>query len=180
MPVIKRYANRKLYDTAAKQYVSLEGIAERIRAGEDVRVVDHTSGEDLTELTLTQIILEQQKKGGGLLPGVTLARLIRTGSDRLTSIRRTLTAPIDLARHVDVEIARRLQALVADGALAEDEAERLRGLLLEQSLPPAAPPWSLEHEIERALAARGVPTRSQLRKLTRELDALSAQLDKLR
>ncbi len=180
MPVIKRYANRKLYDTEAKQYVSLDGIAERIRQGEDVRVVDHTTGEDLTALTLTQIILEQQKKGGTLLPGVTLARLIRSGSDRLNSLRRTLTAPIDASRYVDEEISRRLQNLVADGRVTEPEAERMRGLLIAQPQPPSSPPWSLDREIEHVLSSRGVPTRSELRKLTRQLDDLSAELDKLR
>ncbi len=62
MPVIKRYPNRKLYDTAAKQYVSLDGIAELIRGGADVQVVDYTTGEDLTALILMQVIVEQEKK----------------------------------------------------------------------------------------------------------------------
>ena len=61
MPIIKRYPNRKLYDTAAKQYVSLDGIAAMIRRGDEVQVVDHATGEDLTTLTLTQIIVEQEK-----------------------------------------------------------------------------------------------------------------------
>ena len=53
MPLIKRYPNRKLYDTEAKQYVTLEQIAELIRSGKDVQVIDHESGEDLTALTLS-------------------------------------------------------------------------------------------------------------------------------
>jgi polyhydroxyalkanoate synthesis repressor PhaR len=57
MPLIKRYPNRKLYDTEAKSYITLEGVAALIRNGEDVQVIDHESGEDLTTLTLTQIIL---------------------------------------------------------------------------------------------------------------------------
>ena len=51
MLVIKRYPNRKLYDTTAKQYITLEGIAARIRDGEEVQIVDHATGEDLTTLT---------------------------------------------------------------------------------------------------------------------------------
>ncbi len=62
MPLIKRYPNRKLYDTEAKRYVTLENITEMIQKGEEVQVVDYESGEDLTNLTLTQIILEQEKK----------------------------------------------------------------------------------------------------------------------
>src|SRR5512135_361111 len=72
MPLIKRYANRKLYDTEAKRYVTLEDLAGFVRQGEDVRVVDHATGEDLTSQTLFQIIFEEEKKIGGLLPQVFL------------------------------------------------------------------------------------------------------------
>ncbi|MGD8806379.1 MAG: polyhydroxyalkanoate synthesis regulator DNA-binding domain-containing protein, partial [Chloroflexota bacterium] len=61
MILIKRYPNRKLYNTEAKQYVTLEGIAELIRQGQEVQITDHQTGEDLTAVTLTQIIFEQEK-----------------------------------------------------------------------------------------------------------------------
>lgn len=62
MAIIKRYPNRKLYDTEAKKYITLDGIAELIRDGQEVQVMDHSTGEDLTTLTLTQIIFEQEKE----------------------------------------------------------------------------------------------------------------------
>ena len=62
MPLIKRYPNRKLYDTEAKAYITLEQIAYLIREGQEDHVVDHASREDLTALTLTQVILEQERK----------------------------------------------------------------------------------------------------------------------
>jgi polyhydroxyalkanoate synthesis repressor PhaR len=58
---IKRYANRKLYDTRESRYVTLEHIAAMVRAGDDVRVVDNTSQADLTTATLAQIIFEEEK-----------------------------------------------------------------------------------------------------------------------
>ena len=60
--VIKRYANRKLYDTQHSCYVTLEQIAQMIRDGEDVRIIDNNSKEDLTSVTLAQIIFEEEKK----------------------------------------------------------------------------------------------------------------------
>ena len=87
MPVIKRYPNRKLYDTEAKRYVTLEHIAALIQANEDVLVIDHETGEDLTNLTLSQIIFEQEKKGSGLLPRPLLTNLIRTSGDTLEQVR---------------------------------------------------------------------------------------------
>ena len=68
MPLIKRYPNRKLYDTEAKTYVTLDQLTVLIQHGADVQVIDHETGEDLTNLTLTQIILEQEKKRAGFLP----------------------------------------------------------------------------------------------------------------
>ena len=62
MPLIKRYANRKLYDTESKRYITLDGIAEMIRQQQDVKVVDHETGEDITALTQAQIIFEQERK----------------------------------------------------------------------------------------------------------------------
>ena len=108
MPVIKRYPNRKLYDTDAKKYITLDGIAQLIRQGEEVYVIDHTSGDDLTAITLTQIIFEQEKKRGGFLPRSVLTGLVEAGGERMSTLRRSLSSPLDLFRHVDEEIAGRI------------------------------------------------------------------------
>ncbi|KAA0224245.1 hypothetical protein EDS67_24075 [candidate division KSB1 bacterium] len=79
--VIKRYENRKLYDTTERQYVSLEEIAGLIRSGVDVQVVDNTNGEDITTQTLTQVIFEEGKKGRNPLSKDLLHELIRVGSN---------------------------------------------------------------------------------------------------
>ncbi len=81
--VIKRYANRKLYDTRDSRYVTLQQIAEYVRDGEDVRIVDNKSKEDLTNVTLAQIIYEEEKKGEGDVRRSTLKSLIEQGRDRL-------------------------------------------------------------------------------------------------
>ena len=74
--VIKKYGNRRLYDTAASRYLNLEDIAALIRAGKDVRVVDAKSGQDLTRVTLTQIITEDAKDKPTGLPLELLRQLI--------------------------------------------------------------------------------------------------------
>src|SRR5262245_26407093 len=90
MALIKRYPNRKLYDTAARRYITLEQITELIRQGEDIQVIDHESGEELTNTVLTQIILEQEKKQNGFLPRSLLTGLIRMGGDTLGQVRHSL------------------------------------------------------------------------------------------
>lgn len=83
--VVKRYANRKLYDTERSCYITLDQIAEMIRSGEDVQIVDNNSKEDLTALTLTQIIFEQEKKGR-FLPLSALRNIIQSGGQSISNI----------------------------------------------------------------------------------------------
>ena len=128
--LIKRYPNRKLYDTEAKRYVRLNEIAKMIRAGHEIQVVDHTTQEDLTAVTLTQIIFEQEKKEGGFLPTAVLRGLVQSGGETLNSLRQNLMSPLDLLRHIDEEIDRRLQDLIRQGDLAIEEGLRLRDQLI--------------------------------------------------
>lgn len=74
--VIKKYENRRLYDTSASRYINLDDIARMVRNGKEVRVVDAKSGEDLTRTTLTQIIVEDSKEQPGGLPVELLRQLI--------------------------------------------------------------------------------------------------------
>jgi polyhydroxyalkanoate synthesis repressor PhaR len=74
--VIKKYANRRLYDTSASRYVNLEDIAAMIRNGTDVQIVDAKSGGDLTRVTLTQIIMENAKDHPAGMPLELLQQLI--------------------------------------------------------------------------------------------------------
>jgi polyhydroxyalkanoate synthesis repressor PhaR len=79
--VIRKYANRRLYNTSSKKYVNLDDIAALIRQGADLQVVDAKSGEDLTRLVLTQIIVEDAKRQPNGLP-LELLRQLVTASDR--------------------------------------------------------------------------------------------------
>jgi len=84
--VIKRYANRKLYDTRDSKYITLDRIAELVRNGEEVKVLDNRSQADLTKLTLAQIIYEEQKSGNATAWSVqSLRGFIQQGRQRLLS-----------------------------------------------------------------------------------------------
>ena len=96
--IIKRYANRKLYDTRDSRYVTLQQIAEYVRDGEDVRIVDNKTKEDLTNVTLAQIIYEEEKKGEGDVRRSTLKSLIEEGRDRLVG---SLPGPLSKLLHRD-------------------------------------------------------------------------------
>jgi polyhydroxyalkanoate synthesis repressor PhaR len=86
--VIKRYSNRKLYDTQDSRYVTLLQIAEMVRGGEEVQIIDNNSKEDLTEVTLAQIIYEEQKAHSRSVPLQTLKELIHQRTEKvLTELR---------------------------------------------------------------------------------------------
>lgn len=80
--LVKKYTNRRLYDTEESRYITLEELAERIRKGADAQVVDARTGEDLTSPTLTQIIMES-RGADQLLPVPLLLQLIRMGDESL-------------------------------------------------------------------------------------------------
>lgn len=182
MPVIKRYANRKLYDTDAKRYVTLDDLAEFIRAGEDVRVVDHVSGEDLTSVTLMQVIFEEEKKIGGLLPQVMLTRLIRAGGSTVNTLRSRLSF-LDPFQMVDEEIRKRVQALVEKGTLEEAEGQRIIDLLVKKPAQGEAVriPVQGEDEFSESTAeTQDLADPQEVEALARQVEILEQELERLK
>lgn len=108
--LIKKYANRKLYDTRTSRYITLEGIAQLVRDGHEIKVVDRDDGRDLTQLTLSQIVLEEEKRGP--------ARLVDAGGQMLLDyVRKTLNVPADIRN----EVERRREGLES---MVDDAIER--------------------------------------------------------
>jgi polyhydroxyalkanoate synthesis repressor PhaR len=93
--VIKRYSNRKLYDTQESRYVTLEEIEEMIRSGKEISVVDAASGDDLTSVTLTQIILENERNHRTALPSAFLHQLIKHGEAWQDFVQRSFRSSLE-------------------------------------------------------------------------------------
>ncbi len=105
MTIIKRYSNRKLYNTSLKKYITLDNLAALIRTGEEIQVIDNKSGEDLTTLTLTQIILENEKKHQSGLPNTILTELIKIRSNEIKALQEFLTPPANLVHYIGDQIS---------------------------------------------------------------------------
>jgi polyhydroxyalkanoate synthesis repressor PhaR len=99
--LIKKYANRKLYDTRTSRYITLEGISRLVREGHDIEVLDRDTGRDLTPLVLSQIVMGEEKRGGDD-NGREIVQ--DRGQALIEYVRRTLTAPAAL---VSSEVGRR-------------------------------------------------------------------------
>ena len=100
--LIKKYANRKLYDTRASRYVTLEEIAGLVRDGNHIEVVDRVSGNDLTQVILSQIVLSEEKRGPARLVVDAGADAIHErGQALLDYVRKTLNVPGDLVTQME-------------------------------------------------------------------------------
>ncbi len=111
--IVKRYANRKLYDTERSCYVTLEDIALMIKAGEEVNVVDNKSGEDLTSVTLAQIIFETEKKKSFMPLGL-LRDLIQNGGGSISEFARERVDRVQAAAQDIRETAQKLKSDLGD------------------------------------------------------------------
>ncbi|MHB8573377.1 MAG: polyhydroxyalkanoate synthesis regulator DNA-binding domain-containing protein [Candidatus Dormibacteria bacterium] len=116
--MVKKYANRKLYDTLTRRYITLDQIAALVRDGHDVRVVERDTGRDLTAVTLSQILLVEEKQKRGPLPEALLAELIQTrGGAVIDYLRNALSVPADLVNRAEERVersSRHLEATVFD------------------------------------------------------------------
>lgn len=178
MTVIKRYSNRKLYDTQAKRYITLEGIADLIREGAEIQVLDHDTGEDITASIQAQVIFELERKLGTGLPRSLFSGLIQASNETIGRLRVALK-PSDWEAQINAEIERRIQRLVRQGELDAAAGQTLQERLGRVGAPPAPAEPVTEADLERALLARGLPTRHDLEQLERQVDALAIQLDRL-
>jgi polyhydroxyalkanoate synthesis repressor PhaR len=181
---IKKYANRRLYNTGTSTYVTLEDLAEMVKAGEEFNVVDAKSGEDITRSVLTQIIFEQEGKGQNLLPITFLRQLIRFYGDSLQNLVPTyLDFTINsLVRDQD-KLRGQMTNAFGPGAfdIMGDQVRRNTEMFeqaMRMFLPfGAAGSGSSAGETEAPADAQSGP--GDLDALRRQLDEMRKRLDKL-
>lgn len=169
MPVIKRYANRKLYDTAAGQYVTLEEIRDMVLNGADVRVLEHETDTDVTTLTLAQIIFEQEKRAGGLLPTALLTQIIQMGENTVQEVQASVRAFIDPETYFSEQLAARLSRLMEKSKIAAEEKERWLKLLTQPVRQRQSP-----------LSPTDAATQAEVQAALQQLEALEQKVAALR
>jgi polyhydroxyalkanoate synthesis repressor PhaR len=163
--LVKKYGNRRLYDTARSRYLTLEELAESIRNGEDVRVVDAKTGEDLTTATLAQIIVEG-RGAARLLPRPLLLQLIRMGDDALAEF---------LGQYVSWALEVYLQARQAISPF-NPLAAYAPGAGLSRMFGISPPPARAEPPAQQP--SPGAPAETEVAALRREIDELKKSLKK--
>lgn len=170
--VIKRYSNRKLYDTKDSKYVTLLQIAEMIRANEDVQIIDNATKEDKTDVTLALIISEELKARPRGIPLATLRALIRQRSEKiLTHLREN---PIRKLMSKDQAGAEGTEGVVeAHPAEQEEEEDMTTSESQQKGLRATLEQW--QHTVDERIRAV-LPNFSTIHELQAEVKKLSDRL----
>jgi polyhydroxyalkanoate synthesis repressor PhaR len=163
--LIKRYANRKLYNTESSRYITLKGISELVREGHDICVIDNETGEEITPIVLSQILVDDQRENRGerdpALSGTLLTELIQRGGDALYSLVRRGVGDVETNLNEMRDNVRRWIRTPADAARF-DAAEITQ---------------TVHNAVERVLRVADLPTRGDLEALNKNLERLASALE---
>lgn len=166
--IIKRYQNRKLYDTSSSRYVTLDDIAGLIRQGEDVQIIDNQNQDDLTSVTLTQIIFEQEKKKKSLLPLSTLRDIIQSGGGKIVDfVQNTIESGASSISHAKDEAEKYIEKIIKKGDLSLEEGRHMIKDFIDEKLKTALDAVAVLPSLH-----------SEIRGLRKKIDQLEAKLKK--
>jgi polyhydroxyalkanoate synthesis repressor PhaR len=192
--LIKRYGNRKLYDTSESRYITLDEIARLVRSGNDVKVIDNENGDDLTAITFAQIILEEEKKRSSLISLGLLRELVQHGEDTLAQLRTQVEKGVEAIGTIGERAGRRVQEMVAgaggperqEGAGVEIDHESGKGFFDELLAAPQRRLEALQRSIdERIKSSVGRITnhpvvQHEVQRIERSIKKLEERLARLR
>ena len=183
--VIKKYANRRLYNTSTSSYVTLDDLSQMVKAGSEFVVYDAKSGEDITRAVLTQIIVEEEQKGQNMLPIGFLRQLISLYGDSMQwLVPRYLDHAMSSFAHNQEQVRKNLQetfgSMFPFGPLEEMGKQNLA--LFEKTMKmftpfPATPPSDKPRGAERS--AEEQQSDAALKELTDRINALQQQIEAL-
>ncbi len=176
--IIKKYANRRLYNTQSSKYITLDFLAELIRKNVDFQVVDAKSGEDITHSVLTQIIMEEENTGEGMLPVNFLRQIIALYGN---SMQGKVPAFLDGAMDNFRKSQKQFQTVVEDALTAGPFGELAKQNLQMMRAAREAFVPSFGGSPKGAEATKGAPSdkASELDDLKKQMEALQARIDKL-
>ncbi|MEZ5891941.1 MAG: polyhydroxyalkanoate synthesis repressor PhaR [Parvularculaceae bacterium] len=179
--IIKKYANRRLYNTATSSYVTLDFLSEMVKEGEDFVVYDAKSGEDITRSVLTQIIFEEESKGQNLLPIQFLRQLIKFYGDSLqTFVPSYLEMSMDAFSRNQEEMRGRMRDAFggAPGYAMFEESVRKNMELYEQAMKMFSP-LGPSYAPRRPSAAPAEEEAADIDSLKSQVAALQRKLDRM-
>jgi polyhydroxyalkanoate synthesis repressor PhaR len=179
--IIKKYANRRLYDTESSSYITLERLAEMVRQKREFKVLDAKSGEDITRQVLTQIIMDEESRGGGaeMLPINFLRQLIGLYGDRMQGmVPQYLDASMEALQRNQAQLREALAGAFTGGPFADLARRNME--MFQAAAAGARPGTAAAADAGQDPAAPDTTARdAEVQRLKAELAALQAKVDKL-
>lgn len=179
---IKKYVNRKMYDTTDKKYVSLAQVARLIKSGEEVVIIDNKTGEDLTAAIVSRLIGQDKKEKGSVVSPRIMMQLLRKGGDTLTDYAKKYTSLWQNALTMaEDEVDKVVGTLVNNKELSRAEGSRLKQEITGYT--DSLKSWigeRVDRRINEALAAMNLASRDQVAALTVKIDKLSKEVARLK
>jgi polyhydroxyalkanoate synthesis repressor PhaR len=170
--IIKKYANRRLYDTETSSYITLELLSQMTREGRDFVVVDAKSGDDITHQVLTQIIMEEEQRGETMLPVNFLRQLISMyGNSMQSMVPQYLEASMDAFRQNQLQFQQAMQGAFTSTPFAEIAR---RNMEMINAAASAFQPGKKPADAGQAPAAG-----TEMDDLKAQLAALNAKIEKM-
>ena len=175
--IIKKYANRRLYDTESSTYITLERLAEMVRQKRDFQVVDAKTGEDITRSVLTQIIMDEEARGATMLPVNFLRQLISMYGDQMQAVvPQYLEASLDQLQRNQTQLRDTMAGAFAANPFAEIAR---RNMEMFTAAAAGGRKGAEDAPAEVAAAPAGEDTKRELAGLKAQLAELQKKLDKL-
>jgi polyhydroxyalkanoate synthesis repressor PhaR len=177
--VIKKYANRRLYNTETSSYITLDLLSQMTREGREFTVVDAKTGEDITHNVLTQIIMEEEQRGKNMLPVNFLRQLIAMYGDSMQSmVPQYLEASMDAFRKNQQQFQEAMKGAFGGGPLAEIAKRNMQMFEAAASAFGNGVPGMPGMPTPAASASDGSKD-DEINDLKAQLAALNAKIDKL-
>ena len=177
--VVKKYANRRLYNTESSSYITLENLADMVRLGRDFVVYDAKSGEDITRGVLTQIIVEEEGKGRALLPTAFLRQLIGFYGDQMQSLvprflEQAMAALAQQQEQMRSAMQKTMGNLFPFGNI--EEVGRQNMAMMERAFSMFTPFYRGTESAQEDPAAQELAGTQELQALRAEVEALRREL----
>ena len=181
MHEIKKYANRKMYDRTDKRYVTMAQLSKLIKSGEEVSIVDNSTGDDLTSSIVSQLIGREKKdKEKGVSPRV-LMQLLRKGGGTLSDYAKKYTSLWQNAFNMaEDEVDKLVNMLVKEKELSRSEGSKLKKEIVGYT--DSLKSWisdSIDKRISEVLDVMNLPTKDRINELAARVDALAEKIEKL-
>lgn len=178
---IKKYANRKLYDTTDKRYVSLDSLSKLIRSGEEISIIDNETGEDLTASIVSRLIARNKGEHQKAVSSKLLIQLFRKGGGALTDYAKKYVSIWQSAfTMAEDEVDRLVNMLVKNKEISKFEGSRLKNEITGYT--DSVKGWiadNVDKRIDEAMGVMNLPKKDQIESLSKRIDRLEKRLKQI-